>query len=53
MRKIGTNTVRQKKDAMKVVYIAIDQRAWEAVEKVDLCHDCQAKDWGEDRCCCV
>ena len=40
-----------KKDAVKVVYMAIDQRAWEAVEKVDLCHDCQAKDWGEDRYC--
>ena len=36
MRKMGRNIVRQKK---KLVYIAIDQKAWEAVEKVDSCCD--------------
>ena len=37
MRKIGRNIVMQKKDAKRAVYMAMDQKAWEAVEKVDLC----------------
>ena len=36
MRKIGKNIVRQK-GAKKVVYMAMYQKAQEAVEKVDLC----------------
>ena len=39
MRKIRRNIVRQKKDAKRVVYMAMDQKAQEAVEKVDSCHD--------------
>ena len=38
MKKIGRNFVRQK-DAKRVVDIAMDQKAQEAVEKVDLCRD--------------
>ena len=37
MRMIG-NIVRQK-DAKKVVYMAMDQKAREAVEKLDSCRD--------------
>ena len=32
MRKIGRNIVRQKKDAKRVVYMAMNQKAREAVE---------------------
>ena len=39
MRKIGRNFVRQKKDAKRVVYMTMDQKAREAVVKVDSCHD--------------
>ena len=39
MRKIGRNIVRQKKDAKRVVYIAMNQKAQEAVEKIDMCCD--------------
>ena len=39
MRKIGRNSARQKKDAKRVVYMAMDQKAWEAVEKVDSSRD--------------
>ena len=28
-----------KKDAMRVVYMVMDQKSWEAVQKVDLCCD--------------
>ena len=28
MRKIGRNIVRQKKDAKRTVYMAMDQKAW-------------------------
>ena len=32
----------KKKDAKRVVYMAMDQKAWEAVEKVDSCrHGCE------------
>ena len=42
MRKIGRSIARQKKDAKRVVYMAMDQKAWEAVEKVDSCrHGCE------------
>ena len=37
--KIGRNIVTHKKYATRVVYMAIDQKFWEAVEKVDLCRD--------------
>ena len=39
MRKIGKNIVRQKKGAKKAVYMAMYQKAQEAVEEVDLCRD--------------
>ena len=39
MRKIGRNIVRQKKDAKGVVYMAMNQKGLEAVEKVDSCRD--------------
>ena len=39
IRKIGKNIVRRKKDAKGVVYMAMDQKAWEVVEKFDSCHD--------------
>ena len=39
MRKIGRNSARQKKDAKRVVYMAMDQKAGEAVEKVDSSRD--------------
>ena len=29
-----------KKDAKSGVYMAVDEKAWEAAEKVDSCHDC-------------
>ena len=35
MRKIGRNIVRQKQDAKRVVYMAMDQNAQELVEKFD------------------
>ena len=35
-----------KKDAKPVVYMAMGQKAQERVEK-----NCQAKGWGEERCC--
>ena len=35
MRKIGRNIVRQKKDAKRVAYMAMDQNAQELVEKFD------------------
>ena len=38
MRKIGRN-IEAKKDAKRVVYIDMDQKAQEAVEKVDSCRD--------------
>ena len=38
MRKIGRNIVRQKKDARRVIYMAMDQKAREVVETFDLCH---------------
>ena len=38
MKKIERNIVG-KKDAKRVVYMAMDQKAQEAVEKVDSCHD--------------
>ena len=38
-RKIGRNIVTHKKYATRVVYMAIDQKCWEAMEKVDLCGD--------------
>ena len=32
----------KKKDAKRVVYMAMDQKAWEAVEKIDSCrHGCE------------
>ena len=46
-----------KKDAQRVVYMAMDQKAREALEKVDLCRDgreliriAKQKVWGEERC---
>ena len=39
MRKIGRNVVSQKKNAKRVVYMAMDQKAREAVEKVDSSRD--------------
>ena len=39
MKKIRRNIVRQKKDAKRVVYMAMDQKAREAVERVDSCRD--------------
>ena len=39
MRKIRRNIARQKKDAKRVVYMAMDQNAWEAVDKVDSSRD--------------
>ena len=38
-RKIGRNIVTHKKDAKRVVCMAIGQKCWEAMEKVDLCRD--------------
>ena len=38
-RKIGRNIVTHKKYATRVVDMAIDQKCWEAMEKVDLCRD--------------
>ena len=55
MRKIGRNT-EAKKDAMRVVHRAMDQKAQEVV-KVDSCRDgCELfttakQGWGEARCC--
>ena len=47
-----------KKDAQRVVYMAMDKKAREALEKVDLCRDgrelfriAKQKGWGEERCC--
>ena len=31
--------MKQKKDAKRVVYITMDQKARDAVERVDSCHD--------------
>ena len=39
MGKIGRNIVRQKNDAKRVVYMAMNQKARETVEKVDSCRD--------------
>ena len=39
MRKIGRNIMRQKKDAKTVVYIVMDQKAWESAEKIDSCRN--------------
>ena len=39
MKKTGRSIVRQKKYAKRVVYMATDQKFWEAVQKVDLCLD--------------
>ena len=39
MRKTGRNIVRQKKHAKRVVYMAMDQKARQAVERVDSCRD--------------
>ena len=39
MRKIGRNIVRQKKDAKRTVYMAMDQKAWKRWRKVDLYRD--------------
>ena len=36
MRKTARNC-EAKKDAKRIVYMAMDQKAWEAVEKVDFC----------------
>ena len=55
MRKIGRN-IEAKKDAMRVVHRAMDQKAREVMEKVDSCRDgCQLfttakQGWGEARC---
>ena len=38
MREIGRN-IEAKKDAKRVVYMAMDQKAREVVEKVDSCRD--------------
>ena len=41
MRKIGIN-IEAKKDAKRVIYMAMNRKAWEAVEKVDsYCDDCE------------
>ena len=39
IRKIGRNIMGQKNNARKVLFMAIDQKAQEAVEKVDSCCD--------------
>ena len=55
MMKIGRN-IEAKKDAMRVVHRAMDQKAREVVEKVDSCRDgCELfttvkQGWGEARC---
>ena len=45
MRKIRRNIVRQKKDAKRVVYMAMNQKAEKVVEIES------PKVWGEERCC--
>ena len=37
--KIRRNIVTQKKDAERVVYMAMDEKAWEVIENVDSCRD--------------
>ena len=60
MGKIGRNIVGQKKHAKRVVYMAMNQKARETVEKVGSCRDgrelfriSKKKCWGEERCCWV
>ena len=49
MRKIGRN-IEAKKDAKRVVYMVMDQKAQEAVEKVDFCRDgCELLRIGKQR----